>query len=97
MEQLTQEEIDLSLKSLNGWNYSDNAIEKKFVFVDHSEAFAFLSRIALLAEKKDHHPNWSGVYNKVTIKLTTHDIGGVSNKDIDFANEVERFGRIPLV
>ena len=88
MEKLTQAEIDAALKNLNGWSYSNNAIAIDFVFTNHSEAFAFLARVALLAEKKNHHPNWSGVFNKVNIKLTTHDIGGVTDKDIDFAKSI---------
>ncbi len=91
MKKLTNEKIKTALKTMKGWSYSDNAIEKKFVFKDFSEAFSFLTRIALHSEKANHHADWSGVYNKVNIKLSTHDAGGVSQKDIDFAKEIEKY------
>ena len=91
MKKLTIDEINNSLLQLNGWSYNDNAIEKKFVFKDFNQAFSFLTRIALYSEKVNHHADWSGVYNRVNIKLSTHDAGGVSQKDIDFATEIERY------
>ena len=93
MKKLTQDEIDASLKLLDNWHTVGDAIQKNFVFKNHISAFGFLAKIAVLAEKADHHPNWSGVYNKVTIMLTTHDLGGVSAKDIHFAKEVDGFDK----
>jgi 4a-hydroxytetrahydrobiopterin dehydratase len=62
-----------------------DAITREFVFADFNRAFAFMTRVALAAEKADHHPEWSNVYNKVRITLTTHDAGGVTQKDLDLA------------
>ncbi len=70
-----------------------DAIARLFEFKDFSAAFAFMTRVALLAEKMDHHPEWSNVYNKVDITLTTHDAGGVTQKDIDLAKAMEGFVR----
>lgn len=64
------------------WRDEDNQLVRDFTFTDFSEAFAFMTRVALAAEKMDHHPWWSNVYNKVTIKLTTHDAGNtVTDRD----------------
>ena len=62
-----------------------DAITREFVFPDFNRAFAFMTQIALAAEKADHHPEWSNVYNKVRVTLTTHDAGGVTQKDLDLA------------
>ena len=66
-------------------------IEKNWVFKDFSEAFSFMTRVALLAEKNNNHPEWSNVYNYLTIQLRTHDCGGISQRDIDFAKAIESF------
>jgi 4a-hydroxytetrahydrobiopterin dehydratase len=66
-----------------------DAISREFVFADFNRAFAFMTQIALAAEKADHHPEWSNVYNKVRITLTTHDAGGVTQKDLDLARFVD--------
>ena len=62
-----------------------DAIQREFVFPDFNRAFAFMTQVALAAEKADHHPEWSNVYNKVRVTLTTHDAGGVTQKDLDLA------------
>jgi 4a-hydroxytetrahydrobiopterin dehydratase len=69
------------------WSRDQNrdAITREFVFADFNRAFAFMTQVALAAEKADHHPEWSNVYNKVRITLTTHDAGGVTQKDLDLA------------
>jgi len=67
------------------WIIDGNSIKQDFEFADFSEAFAFMSRVALLAEKMNHHPDWSNVYNKVKITLSTHDAGGVTQLDLDLA------------
>lgn len=73
------------------WNEQDNQLTRDFEFVDFSEAFAFMTRVALAAEKMDHHPWWSNVYNKVTIKLTTHDAGNsITDKDRKLAKAIDK-------
>lgn len=72
------------------WNEVNNTIEKTFEFKDFTEAFSFMTRVAFLAEKHGHHPNWTNVYNKVTIQLTTHDKGNVvTQKDRDLAAAID--------
>ena len=66
-----------------------DAITREFVFKDFNQAFAFMTRIALAAEKRDHHPEWSNVYNKVRITLSTHDAGGVTGKDLELARFID--------
>ena len=82
-----------ALESLKNWNKVDDrdAIHKSFKFKNFNEAWGFMNRVALLAEKMDHHPEWSNVYNKVEITLTTHDANGVSQRDIDMAQEIDGF------
>lgn len=80
-----------TLEPLSGWSGDEAAIQKDFVFADFSEAFAFLTRIALLSEKMNHHAEWSGVYNKVSLRLSTHDAGGVTDKDVKMARAIEGF------
>lgn len=70
-----------------------DAIARAFQFKDFSEAFAFMARVALLAEKMDHHPEWFNVYNKVNVTLATHDAGGVTDKDIAMATAMEGFAK----
>lgn len=66
-----------------------DAITRRFKFPDFSAAFAFMTRVALLAEKQDHHPEWTNVYDTVDITLSTHDAGGVTDKDVDLAKAIE--------
>ena len=73
------------------WQETDNKLVRHFVFADFTEAFAFVTRVALLAEKMDHHPFWSNVYNKVTIELTTHDKGNIiTEKDRKLAAAIDK-------
>lgn len=73
------------------WQEQDNQLIRTFSFADFSEAFAFMTRVALIAEKKDHHPWWSNVYNEVVIKLSTHDAGNkVTDKDHALAAEIDK-------
>jgi len=66
-----------------------DAIQREFVFKDFNGAFAFMTQVALAAEKADHHPEWSNVYNKVRVTLSTHDAGGVTQKDLDLARFID--------
>lgn len=82
----------LALADLPEWTVVSEAAEgisRRFTFADFNAAFGFMSRVALLAEKADHHPEWSNVYNRVDILLTTHDAGGLSQRDIDLAKAIE--------
>lgn len=95
--QLTDEQREAALASLSDWQYDGerDAISRSFKFADFTEAFAFMTRVALHAEKADHHPEWFNVYNKVDLTLTTHDAGengGLSQRDVDLARRIERFG-----
>lgn len=73
------------------WKEQSNKLIKTFIFKDFSEAFAFMTRVAMLAEQYGHHPNWSNVWNKVTIELTTHDAGNkVTEKDLKLANAIDK-------
>ena len=73
------------------WTQTDNQLTRDFTFADFSEAFAFMTRVALVAEKMDHHPWWSNVYNQVTIRLSTHDVGNtVTDKDRTLATAIDR-------
>ncbi len=92
--QLTDDERKAALAELSDWQHDPerDAISRSFKFIDFTEAFAFMTRIALHAEKADHHPEWFNVYNRVDITLTTHDAGengGLSRRDVDLANVIE--------
>ncbi|WP_255651206.1 4a-hydroxytetrahydrobiopterin dehydratase [Cesiribacter sp. SM1] len=77
--------------TINMWQEQDNKLSRSFEFKDFSEAWAFMNRVALLAEKMDHHPNWSNVYNKVNIELTTHDAGNtVTERDRKLAKAIDK-------
>ena len=84
-------EFETALANLSGWEKSADrsAIEKAFRFKNFVEAFGFMTKVALLAEKLDHHPEWSNVYRNVTIVLTTHDSGGVTELDVTLATQIE--------
>lgn len=90
--QLTGVERDEALAALPEWRLRCDglAIEREFRFKTFSEAWAFMSRVALLAEKQDHHPEWSNVYNRVAITLTTHDVGGLSERDVKLAGAIDK-------
>ena len=72
------------------WNTKDNALERIFIFPNFIEAFAFMTKVAILAELHQHHPEWSNVWNRVVIRLTTHDVGNtITQKDIDLAKAID--------
>ncbi|WP_043421653.1 4a-hydroxytetrahydrobiopterin dehydratase [Cupriavidus basilensis] len=89
---LTIEERAPLLAGLPGWRTVDDrdAIHKRFTFADFNAAFAFMTRVALAAEKADHHPEWFNVYNRVDVTLSTHDANGLTRRDTDLAAFMER-------
>nr|WP_276588817.1 MULTISPECIES: 4a-hydroxytetrahydrobiopterin dehydratase [unclassified Sphingomonas] len=80
-----------ALDGLPDWDYDEarDAITRDVVFADFAEAFGFMARVALIAEKADHHPEWTNVWNRVAILLTTHDAGGLSPRDIEMATAID--------
>ena len=92
VERLSDDAREAALAALKGWNHAPerDAITRRFTFADFNQAFGFMTRVALLAEKADHHPEWSNVWNRVDILLTTHDAGGLSRRDLDMAQAIER-------
>lgn len=88
---LTERERDEALADLPGWTWDAGreGIAKRFIFADFGAAFAFMTRVALEAEKADHHPDWSNVWNRVDILLSTHSDGGVTAKDVALARKIE--------
>jgi len=91
-QKLSGEARGRALAKLKGWSEvkGRDAISKKFVFADFNEAFGFMARAALMAEKLDHHPEWFNVYNRVDIALSTHDAGGLSERDIALAKIIDQ-------
>jgi 4a-hydroxytetrahydrobiopterin dehydratase len=96
-EKLTGNARQAALAKLSGWSEVDgrDAISRKFTFKDFSEAFGFMARAALMAEKLDHHPEWFNVYNKVEVTLATHEAGGVTERDVQLAQEMNRLAAAP--
>ena len=92
--QLTDTERAAALAALPAWTLREDglAITRTFRFADFAEAFGFMTRVAILAEKADHHPEWFNVYNRVEITLTTHDAGGLSTRDVALAGAIDGFG-----
>ena len=86
---LTEAEIAAALPNVPGWTRNGDGIERQYKFADFTQAFGFMARVALLAEKADHHPEWSNVYNRVDIRLTTHDAGGISARDFALARAID--------
>ena len=89
--ELTDDERKAALAQLSDWSLARDgkAIERTFTFADFNEAFGFMTRVALLADKQDHHPEWFNVWNRVEITLTTHDAGGLSARDVKLAKAIE--------
>lgn len=89
-EKLSADEIERRLGGLEGWSVEDGKLHRDFRFGDFVAAFGFMARVALLAESMNHHPEWSNVYNRVSIDLSTHDAGGISGLDFELAAKVNR-------
>jgi 4a-hydroxytetrahydrobiopterin dehydratase len=93
VSKLDDQDRAIALQQLPHWDYDETAqgIRRTFKFTDFAEAFGFMTRVAIIAEKADHHPEWFNVYNRVEILLTTHDAGGLSRRDIDLAKAIDGF------
>ncbi len=90
---LDEQELHHALAALSKWELepAGQAIRRDFRFADFNAAFGFMSRVALLAERMDHHPEWFNVYNRVEVRLTTHDAGGISERDIAMARAMNGY------
>lgn len=92
MKRLSEQERDTALSTLPNWAYAPErggCITREFKFADFTQAFAFMTQVALHAEKNDHHPEWFNVYNRVEVTLTTHDADGLSQRDIALAQTID--------
>lgn len=94
-DKLSTDAASEALKALDGWTLAQDggAIERNFRFKDFSQAFGFMSRVALAAEKLDHHPEWSNVYSTVDIRLSTHDAGGLTALDFKLAGRIDAIAK----
>jgi len=90
MNKLSQHQIDEKLKAYPDWEYCDNAIRAEFEFENFKDCFSAMSRIAFECEAQNHHPEWKNVYNKLYITLSTHDAGGVTEKDFNLLEAIEQ-------
>ena len=92
-EKMNRQAIEAAMAELDGWTLAEDvgSISRTFTFRNFSEAFAFMTRSALAAEKLDHHPDWSNVYKTVEVRLNTHDAGGLTALDFDLARKMNRF------
>jgi 4a-hydroxytetrahydrobiopterin dehydratase len=89
MRALTEFEIKARMSTIDGWTYENNAIHTTFEFDNFKDTFSVMTRIAFEIEKLNHHPNWTNVYNTLSISLSTHDVNGVSEKDFELAKIID--------
>ena len=87
---IEKNQLDSFIEKNPSWIIDNKTIKKEFKFENFIEAFGFMSKVALLSEKIDHHPDWQNTYNKVKINLTTHDKGGITNNDINLAESIDK-------
>ena len=87
---IEKNQLDSFIEKNPSWIIDNKTIKKEFKFEDFIEAFGFMSKVALLSEKIDHHPDWQNIYNKVKINLTTHDKGGITTNDIKLAEAIDK-------
>jgi 4a-hydroxytetrahydrobiopterin dehydratase len=88
-KRMSEEDLQDALRALSGWELKDGKLHKSFRFSNFARAFSFMTRVALIAEALNHHPEWFNVYNQVTIDLTTHDAGGISDLDVEMARKID--------
>jgi len=87
---LRDEELNELVVKIPGWEIKSQQIHREFNFANFIEAFSFMTKVALICEKYNHHPNWENVYSKVIIRLSTHDLGGITNLDQTLASEINK-------
>ena len=92
-KKLTDSEIQKNLEKLDGWTVENGKLHKEFQFDNFVAAFGFMTQLALIAESMNHHPEWFNVYNRVTIDMSTHDAGGITELDFKFAEQADAFSR----
>jgi 4a-hydroxytetrahydrobiopterin dehydratase len=92
-QKLSEQDIQQQVAGLEGWKVVGGKMNKAFEFKDFVQAFGFMTRVAMEAEKMNHHPEWFNVYNRVRIDLMTHDVGGISNFDIKLAKIIDRIAK----
>jgi len=90
ISKVTEAEIQKMLAELDAWTVVDGKLHREFKFRNFVHAFGFMAKAALLAERAAHHPEWCNVYNRVVVDLTTHEAGGITQKDLDLAREMEQ-------
>jgi len=95
-QKLADDELKAAVASLPGWSLENAKLHKQYAFADFAHAFGFMATAAVLIEKMNHHPEWSNIYNRVDVHLTTHDAGGVTNRDIELARLLDSISA-PLV
>ncbi len=87
---IEQNQLDCFIEKNPSWMIGNKSIKKEFKFDNFIDAFGFMSKVAILSEKMEHHPNWQNVYNKVKIELTTHDKGGITTNDLKLAESIDK-------
>ncbi len=91
IQKVTDSQIESFLSTYPSWTLREGKLCRKFQFGDFTEAFAFMARAALVAERENHHPEWSNVYNRVEVKLVTHEVGGLTERDFTLARAMDEF------
>ena len=87
---LNQQDLEAAVAALEGWAHKDGSLFRQIKFKDFAACFAFMTRVALFAEKTDHHPDWTNVYNRLEIRLSTHDAGGITELDLALARHINK-------
>jgi len=90
IEKMTPEQIQASLKELSAWELKADKLHRELKFKNFVQAWGFMTQVAMVAEQANHHPEWFNVYNRVTIDLTTHEAGGISQRDVDLAKKIDQ-------
>jgi len=93
MDKLSSEEVKQKLAGVDGWRIEGDSLKKDLKFAGFSEAMEFMNKLAVEAEKMSHHPDWSNSYNKISISLTTHSAGGITNNDFKLAQQADQIAR----